>query len=85
MAMLVYVSLPEGIVLLAHWQRPAITQDGGTMDPPRAGWEVPYTSRGCVSQAAKPHFPWDLMNLMWFIPWKSMVYPGLSHENLFVY
>lgn len=25
-------------------------QDGGTMDPPRAGWEVPYTSRGCVSQ-----------------------------------
>ena len=26
-------------------------QEGRTMDPPRSGWEVPYESRGSVTQA----------------------------------
>ena len=25
-------------------------QDGGSMDPPRSGWEVPYENRGVVTQ-----------------------------------
>ena len=25
-------------------------QDGGSMDPPRSGWEVPYENRGLVTQ-----------------------------------
>ena len=32
-------------------------QDGGSMDPPRSGWEVPYENRGVVTQV---RYGWKL-------------------------